>query len=234
MISESESSNLIVDVPVLFFHGNLVTSNGKKQLTRQIKEGDEILDNGLIFGPVIENKLTNLSFISNKDCLDNKIQINNTELIFMEINFRYDGKDYLYDSLALKFCHNSLALILKSTGEPILYLDEPDVNKFKQYVKNIDKFSYGLAFNRYNMTNIIIEVCKIYNNNIFETREIKFCENTVNLENEDILIVYENKEVYNLTECYLKKVNDENMIYLESKSKSSDDETIIHGGVKLF
>ena len=234
MLSESENSNLIVDVPVIFFHGNLVSNNSKKQLAKHLNEGDELLETGLIFGPVVDDKLTNLCFISNKDCLDNKIQNNNTELIFLEYNFRYDGEDHMYDNLALKFYNNTLALILKNNGQTILYLDQQDTDKFKPYVKNVAKFKYGLAFNRHNMTSIIIEVCKIYNNNILETREIKFYKNTVNLENENILIVYENKEVYDLRECYLKKVDDEKMIYLESKSKSSDNDTIIHGGVKLF
>jgi len=232
-----ESSNKIVNTPVIFFHGYLVSNEDITTLTRNIKDNDIVLDSGLIFGPLVNNKLDNLCFVSNKENVERESRGINQELIFSKDTFQYNGESHLYENLSLKFFGNDLYIILKNKDEKVLLLDPLNFNKLSKHIKNISDsaFKYGIMFNQFNLGNITIEVTKIYNNIVFESREVNFGDNIVKLDNENIIINYEElNDNYNLTECYLKKCVDNNLILLESVSHSSDNETIVHGSVSLF
>jgi len=215
----------------------LVSNEDITTLTRNIKDNDIVLDSGLIFGPLVNNKLDNLCFVSNKENVERESRGINQELIFSKDTFQYNGESHLYENLSLKFFGNDLYIILKNKDEKVLLLDPLNFNKLSKHIKNISDsaFKYGIMFNQFNLGNITIEVTKIYNNIVFESREVNFGDNIVKLDNENIIINYEElNDNYNLTECYLKKCVDNNLILLESVSHSSDNETIVHGSVSLF
>ena len=79
MDTHLETSTKIINIPIIFFHGYLVSNGDTKTLTRNIKDTDTILDSGLIFGPFVNNKLEDLCFISNEENVKkkNKILIKN-------------------------------------------------------------------------------------------------------------------------------------------------------------
>lgn len=237
MDTDLESSTKVINVPVIFFHGYLVSNGDTQTLTRNVKDSDTILDSGLIFGPFVNNKLDDLCFVSNKENVEREEKGISQELIFSKDNFQYDRESHLYTNLSLKFFGNELYLILKNKNEKILLIESSNSKKLSKYFKNINNnmFTYGIMFNQYNLNNITIEITKIYNNIVFESREVKFVDNIVKLDNENIIINYENlNDTYSLRECYLKKVYENNLILLESISHSSDNETIVHGSVSIF
>jgi hypothetical protein len=237
MDTDLESSTKVINIPVIFFHGYLVSNGDTHTLTRIVKDNDTILDSGLIFGPFVNNKLDDLCFVSNKENVERETQCISKEIIFSKDNFQYDRESYLYENLSLKFFGNDLYLILKNKNEKIILIESPNSKKLSKYFKNINNnmFTYGIMFNQYNLNNIIIEITKMYNNIVFESREVNFLDNIVKLDNGNIIINYENfNDNYNLTECYLKKVYENNLILLESISHSSDNDTIVHGSVSLF
>lgn len=237
MDTHLETSTRIINIPIIFFHGYLVSNGDTKTLTRNIKDTDTILDSGLIFGPFINNKLEDLCFVSNEENVERQTKCISKELIFTKENFQYDSESYVYENLSLKFFGNELYLILKNKNEKILLIGSSNSKKLSKYSEVIsnDMFKYGIMFNQYNLNNITIEITKIYNNIVFESREINFEDNIVKLDNGNIIINYEKlNDNYSLSECYLKKVHENNIILLESILHSSDNETIVHGSVNLF
>ena len=140
----------------------------------------------------------------------------NKELIFSKENFQYDSESYVYDNLSLKFFGNELYLILKNKNKKILLIEPSNSKKLSKYSEIISNnmFKYGIMFNQYNLNNITIEITKIYNNIVFESREINFKDNIVKLDNGNIIINYEkSNDNYSLSECYLKKVHENNVIF---------------------
>ena len=237
MDTDLESSTKVINIPVIFFHGYLVSNGDTQTLTRNVKDSDTILDSGLIFGPFVNNKLDDLCFVSNKENVEREEKGISQELIFTKDNFQYDRESHLYTNLSLKFFGNELYLILKNKNEKILLIESSNSKKLSKYFKiiNNNMFTYGIMFNQYNLNNITIEITKIYNNIVFESREVNFVDNIVKLDNENIIINYEKlNDTYSLRECYLKKVHENNLILLESISHSSDNETIVHGSVSIF